>query len=175
VFLLADHDRDGATDLYVLSPGDPLRLDVFAGTDFRALLSAAIPVQASGEWRFALGDHDADGVPDLHAVSRDDPAIVVVASGADGFAAPPLRLETAIGAHDGAVQAADLDGDGRDDLLFFDADGSLTAYFGGRTGEATVAELTSWFLVGGDDPFGDGQPWVPGAGCRVFPGTAIGR
>jgi hypothetical protein len=175
VFLLADHDRDGATDLYVVSPGDPLRVDVLRGPGFGALLSATVPIATSPDWRFTLGDHDSDGVPDLYAVSPDDPAMVVVTSGASRFGARPLQFETAIRGHDGRVHAADLDGDGRDDLVVVDADGSLTGYFGGQTAEATDADLASWFLVGSGEALGDGRPWTPGAGCRAPPNATARR
>jgi hypothetical protein len=170
LFLAGDHDRDGVTDLYVVSPGDPVHVEILAGLSFRSMLTATVPIAASSEWRFALGDHDGDAVPDLFALGPEDPAILVIQHGADDFTAEPATITTGISRHEGSFQVADLDGDGRGDLVFFEPNGVLTAYLGGDQGDATDAQLTSWFSAGSAEPWADGQSWSPGSGCRQVPG-----
>src|SRR4030042_1059721 len=54
VFLAADHDRDGSTDLYVLDGGE---VEVWQGPAFRErILQAPPPPVVGGGGRFALGD-----------------------------------------------------------------------------------------------------------------------
>jgi hypothetical protein len=175
VYLTADHNQDGVTDLYIVRPRNPVRVDIFAGPAFEPMLGATLPIAASSEWRFTLGDYDGDAVPDLYALGPGDHAVVMIAPGSGSFTAAPLRLETRIGEHSGAVHATDLDGDGRDDLMFFDPDGSLTTYLGGDAGDATDADLISWFFAGWVEPWADGQPWTPGSGCRIVPGAPVRR
>jgi len=173
VYLTGDHDRDGAVDLYVIEPGDPVRIEVLAAPTFRPIVNAIIPLAASAAWQFALGDYDGDGIPDLYAVGPGDPAAVAISSGADRFAGDPVLLDTGVARHTGRPQAADVDGDGRDDLVFFDDDGTVTAYFGGDTGETGDDELISWFFAGSSEPWADGRPWDPGDGCRTVPGRPV--
>jgi hypothetical protein len=160
-FLAADYDRDGSGDLFVIQGGV---LEVWAGPGFGTRLArAALPPEVSPGWRFGLGDRDADGVLDLFVLGPGDPARLLILSGAAGFADQP---EVITGVWDrGAFQVGDLDGDGRPDLYFLDADGSLTVYLGGERGDASDADLTYWFVEADD------QPTTHQEGCPAAPST----
>jgi hypothetical protein len=160
VFLAADYDRDGSSDLFVID-GDVL--EVWAGPGFGTRLArAALPPEVGAGWRFALGDRDVDGVPDLFALGPGTPARLLILPGAAGFSAHP---EAITGEWDpaGAFQVGDLDGDGRPDLYFLDTDGSLAVYLGGERGDASDTDLTYWFVEADD------QPTTYQEGCPVLP------
>jgi hypothetical protein len=163
VYLAGDHDRDGRTDLYVVRPGDPARLEVWAGPEFDTRLTERnLDVTITAEHRLALGDADLDGVPDLYVLDPGDSAVLRVAAGASGFEAGPAT-PTGIGAHDGqALQVTDYDGDGRDDFVFMQPDGTAAIYFGGtdRSGHDPAAWFSaSWATT-----------WPYREGCLLSPG-----
>ncbi|MCJ7725630.1 MAG: M15 family metallopeptidase, partial [Acidimicrobiia bacterium] len=149
-FLAGDHDRDGATDLYVIGPET---IEVWSGPEWVSLIARADrPAEVSEQSRFALADHDLDGVLDLFALDRGQPAALVVIPGSDDFGGSPLTIPTGVGDQAGAFSVHDIDGDGRPDLWFLDGEGGLTSYLGGDRGEATDADLMTWFVEGTDQP-----------------------
>jgi len=159
-YLVADHNRDGHADLYVIVPGNPTTVDVWRGPNLnRRIVAATIPVAADGTWQFALGKRDADAIPDLFVLSPDQPARLTTFSGNSGFAGSGETVTTTISGHDGTMQTGDLDGDGRDDLYFYDSNGSLTVYLGGDRGSTPRADLIYWFYEGHN------PHWTFGSGC----------
>lgn len=167
--LAGDHDRDGRSDLYVVRSGSPASLEVWAGPRFTTLLTQAeIVTGVSAGDRVALGDHDVDGIPDLYLLSGGEPASLRVTLGGHGFSAEG-PIQTMVGAHPGAVlQVADYDGDGRDDLMFFDAEGRVTVYPGGL--RAPDADLTGWFSASFAADWEVGEGCVPNPGFETEPG-----
>ena len=161
-YLAGDYDRDGRSDLFVVRAGAPGSVEVWAAPGFaRLLASAPLGTAVNVGDRFALGDYDVDGVPDVFLLAAGDAAPLQVALGGQGFTlvGPPT---SSVGAHPGStLQIADYDGDGRDDLVFFDDDGMVTVHLGGiRNPEE---DLTGWFA----EPAADGQF---GEGCVPNPG-----
>lgn len=158
--LLADHDRDGISDLYIVVPGSPTTIEIRLGPDLEPSVPTVVPLDGDPGWRYALGRRDADWIPDLYALGPGDPATLFILAGGDGFALSET-LTTAIGVHNDGPHPADLDGDGWEDLLFMDRDGSITAYLGGDRGGTPDADLTAWLLNQG------AIPWEHGSGCPV--------
>jgi hypothetical protein len=160
VYLVADHDRDRHADIYVIVPGDPTTVEVWRGPRFtERIVAETIPIATDGTWRFALGNRDNDAIPDLFVLSPDQPARLTTFSGDGGFSGAGQTVTTAIAAHDGTMQTGDLDGDGRDDIYFYDSDASLTVYLGGERGSTPVSELIYWFFEGHE------LDWTYAAGC----------
>ena len=162
VYLAGDHDRDGVDDLYVIRPGEPATVEVWRGPTYTSAIvtaTAGIPIRPGD--RVALGDRDVDGVLDLYVLGPGAGATLHIASGAAGFAALGTPIATAAGEHRGVpLQVGDLDGDGHDDLLFFDRDGTLVAYPGGITSH----DPTTWFSEAHN------RHWWFGEGCVPNPG-----
>lgn len=168
-FLPGDYDRDGRSDLFVVRQGAPGSVEVWAGPGFdRVLSESSLGLTVSAGDRVALGDFDVDGVPDVYVLSPGSAAILRVALGGSGFA-PTGAIQTAVGAHPGStLQVADYDGDGRDDLVFFDASGRATVYLGGQ--RAPTADLTGWFSESFDRHWQFGEGCVPNPGFESEPG-----
>jgi len=144
VYLLGDHDRDGAVDLYVIrNPAGHTSVEVWNGADDFAtrILDIATPLTDTAGWQFTLGDTDLDGLPDLFAITSDGASTDVTVL-ANGYA-ETLATYHLVGGGD-YVDAAvnDFDGDGRGDLFLFDTSGELSV----RLGDVPLAGvgLTTW-------------------------------
>jgi hypothetical protein len=160
VALLDDLDLDGQADLWLIEPGDPGRLTVWAGPRFdEALTSTDLPGGSSG-WRFAVGDRGGDGVPDFFALG---PGGLVVLDGGSGFEEVERVATTPAAYQTGTLAAGDFDGDGRADLYVIGADGTATVYLGGDRSGVGDEALMSWFLMHDD------QPWEYRQGCPFDP------
>jgi hypothetical protein len=156
-FLIGDRDLDGSADLFVIEPGDPVRLSIRGGPRFSTVtLTTDLPLSGGTDEGFLLGDRDGDGLADLFAVG---PERVAVLSGAGGFVGEPEISGTDLGREHGRVVAVDFDGDGRDDLGSVGSDGAVVIHLGGDRSGSSDADLMSWFLVGDD------RPWEYRDGC----------
>jgi hypothetical protein len=168
-FLAGDYDRDGRSDLYLVRSGSPGSVEVWAGRRFTRLLAQAdLPGVVSADDRVALGDFDVDGVPDVYLLAAGAGATLRVALGGRAFAlAGPVQ--TGVGAHPGStLQIADYDGDGREDLIFFDQSGRVTVYLGGQ--RAADADLAGWFSESFARHWQFGEGCVPNPGFETEPG-----
>lgn len=131
----ADVDCDGDVDLVELnvSAAAPNRLFLNGGSgQFTAAPAAAFPIgggTADRRWQeAAFVDFDADGDPDLYLGARSGPGgnedALLVNDGFGRFRArSPVRLPQPAFATTHAVnnaEAADFDGDGREDLVLFE-------------------------------------------------------
>jgi hypothetical protein len=125
-FAIADLDRDGEFDLVLVAMKSDRRSPVFLGDGrgrWRATTAAATPsaitadVERFGSTR-AVGDFDGDGGRDL-AVARGTPDRNDVVALDDGRGSRRFEPVAAVPrrAYVRAVHAADLDADGRDELL----------------------------------------------------------
>ncbi|MFC9179198.1 FG-GAP and VCBS repeat-containing protein [Streptomyces globisporus] len=111
----ADIDGDGSTDLLV-SAGNGRPIILFGGRS--GLGARAVELQGQGD---AVGDFDGDGRADVAGIDHSDWGGKVVLSeniGADGSVGSTRTALTSDGvtAYEG-LQAADIDNDGKDDLL----------------------------------------------------------
>ncbi len=111
-----DLDGDGVTDLTAASFEGALAVSRGLGqgkfADFANLPEAG---RAVGRWLYAVGDMDLDGRLDIvSADSRDDKLILFRGLGKCTFASPEVA---AIGFFPFFVRVADLNGDGRPDIL----------------------------------------------------------
>ncbi len=145
VYLVADHDGDGAVDLLVVRrASDATSIEVWDGASgyTSQLMTGDVPVGGALDSHFAIGDRDLDGRPDLYVLGGGTLAIL-----GNGYAAvaESLPLATPSGLTDLAVN--DYDGDGRDDLFLLTSGGKLTIRLGNTP--LAGASLTSWFAPAG--------------------------
>ena len=134
-YLAGDGDGDGRDDLYVVRRGTVTSLEVWsAASNFGApVVSVQLPVTGDTRlWRFALGDRDVDGEPDLYALDLSGPnAVVSVFTRSDGYSVNSEPFNAAPSGSVGGVSAIiDNDGDGRDDLVVLDPNGTLRSLLG---------------------------------------------
>jgi hypothetical protein len=173
-FLAGDYDRDGLADLFVVRAGSPGRVEVWAGDEFTELLARTdLDAAVDPGTRVALGDYDGDGVPDVFLLAAGGAAPLRVALGGQGFSLEG-PVATSVAEHPGArLQVADYDGDGREDLVFFDGDGVVTVYLGGS--RLPEEDLTGWFSESYAADWGFGEGCVPNPGFEVQPGFLAAR
>jgi len=130
VFAVADHDGDGHQDLYAIDRrrgAGTVSIHVLDGADgFATWLdhaATALPVVGRGEGTFAVGDQDQDGLPDVLAVrfrGASGRAEVTIAGGSTGYRGITAGAITPLVVDDPAAWAflaADVDGDGSDQLV----------------------------------------------------------
>ena len=145
--VFADFDADGLLDLAYLRGAPwtpPVEIAVLSG-DGVGHFSERTIVRVDGQaWALAAGDVDGDGRPDLVLARAGDqgeaPSLRTFRSlGGFGLAAPK---ETALGPYDGvsSLAAADLDGDGRADLVLSPFMGSVSVWT--NAGDGTFAAST---------------------------------
>lgn len=149
VYLLADWNRDGYSDLIVVRRDSSTRVEVWDGAgQFRESIGnkeTPLGDTTKGGWMFALADRDLDGVADLHALAPSESSTVIHVLGfTGGYGAVDETIDveaTLEGVH--VVEFSDFDGDGRSDLLMLDDAGRFTV----RLGNVPIAGLamSGWF------------------------------
>ncbi len=112
---VADYDQNGRNDVFVLA-GLGERINLWAARGSGELIGArnhgvTLP---TASW-LAGGDFDGDGDPEVAVGSQDAPRIEILERRADGALVTALAVD--LGLNVLQVQAADLDGDGRLDLV----------------------------------------------------------
>lgn len=108
---IADLDGDGSPDVAIIDAGVGL-IRIFLGTS-RGVLVRGETVPAAGGMALAVGDYDGDKRADL-AWTDASGVHVALGAGKGAFRAPyTIPADKLLG----GLVAADLDGDGRDDLL----------------------------------------------------------
>lgn len=143
-YLVADHDRDGFVDLYVIRrTADWTQVLVHSGADefTTVLLQADTSLGETSGRFFTVGDIDVDGLPDLFVVTDlGESKLVEVLP--NGYETVSATYVLDVGGKLIDVSVNDYDGDGRGDLWFWDDAGDLTV----RLGNTRVpgVGLTSW-------------------------------
>jgi len=139
VYRFDDMNRDGYTDVFMISATTPARLSVWLGPDFGGDGTAVeLAVDFFG-YRFDTGDRDVDGIPDLFALDAD--GTVTVHTGVSGFTATSTVETGVVG--DELLFVEDLDGDGHSDFLLVQPDGSTRL----RRGGASTHDPGVWYVV----------------------------
>jgi hypothetical protein len=148
---VGDMDGDGILDLVVVrggtSPGTSL-IRVYKGTgrgDFQDVSSTTVPANLRPD---VLGDFDGNGTLDLAILVESSYVWIYPGDGRGGFGAP--RTQVAPGFFSFQLWAADLNGDGRTDLL-------IAAYGFNSTGLVTwISGPYGFFTAISDGPQGGG-------------------
>ncbi|WP_139980383.1 protein kinase domain-containing protein [Nocardioides litoris] len=158
VGLVGDVDADGRSDVLRVQ-GDPPRLSVSLGLAGSPTSPVRLPdspeVLGLFEVQAALGDVTGDGFPDLAAITPiGDGELQVDVSVGDGTGVFAPAVPWFTGTHPAhQVAAADVDGDGRVDLVLLD-DGSEGE--GGVRGEVSATVLAS--TGSAFEPLGEPSP-----------------
>jgi hypothetical protein len=155
----ADLDGDGLPDLVVARDREPLVVLRNRGRSGSKAFDAPVPIENSNSMGVAITDWNADGLPDL--VSRGNRVMLFENRGDLQFRRidTGLRLEHA----EEHVRVADMNGDGREDIIVYGGRG-MTIYPApdptGVLGEPFSLELGALGLRRGDvaDLDGDGIP-----------------
>lgn len=156
----ADFNRDGKLDLAALSDTQTQSGEIRAqlwllpgngAGGFDAPPATALTTRSQGAG-LAAGDFNNDGFPDLVVGNGGTPrGMVYLNNGAGGWRAP-LNLPVALDAYGAApITVTDLDGDGKQDLLW----GGAVSLKGDGTGNFTLWQVLPTANRGGASAFGD--------------------
>lgn len=152
---MADFNGDRYGDLVLVrSQQSQLRdIKIVPGWEFGPSLSTEATIPTSSGPSSCIGDIDADGVPELLLAGRASAADgkqsgVSIYPGGRTFLSSVPRQQIEIPATDLRIYCADINGDGRDDLLVRRRDPSatdlgrvrLSVYVGGSNGLLTLAQ-----------------------------------
>ncbi len=120
----ADLDGDGRVDIVALNYGDKtislLKNIGTAGTlNANSFAPAVVLAAPGGPYEVAIADLDGDGKPDLAVANSDDGTVSIYqnAGGALSNEIIPPRLDLPTGNTTATIAVADLDGDGKLDLI----------------------------------------------------------
>ncbi len=154
-YAMTMYDNDWIPDLVTITKTGDTVARVWSGasgyTDEVASYTPGVGDTAEG-WSLLIGDWDVNGVTDLYAVPDGTDATVRVVTQSGDLADVPTTRDIS---NVTEVLISDYDGDGRDDLHFFDGS-VLTIALGGTSGSGS---LTDWFIR--DHPI----PWDAGPDC----------
>ncbi|MCP4307361.1 MAG: M15 family metallopeptidase [bacterium] len=131
-YLLGDHNRDGFADLYVIRRDDSATVvEVFDGSDGLAtqLVSVDTGLGDTRGSHFTIGDPNLDELPDLFLVTAQGSTTSVQVLG-NGYESVVANHLLDVGGPFVDVLVNDYDGDGRGDLWFLAAAGTLTVRLG---------------------------------------------
>jgi hypothetical protein len=152
---VADFDGDGAPDLAVLNADDDTVTILLNNGDgsFRSAPGGSVTVPDTTT-AFVAGDFNGDGKPDLAVASGSPGRVSVLPGQGDGTFASALSSTFQLGALPSAMASADIDGDGRRDVVVTEGAPSQVDVLLGK-GDGT-------FAAASQSPFraGSGAVWI---------------
>jgi hypothetical protein len=169
-FALADINGDGLAD--IIMPGAPGNTVIMYGQSDGSLV-AGQTIAGLSPWTLAVGDVDGNGTMDLVACTNNNGAgtgtitVSVSLGGGHGNFQPASSPQTFPGLYPGPAQLADLDGDGKPDLVLSieQPNGLYTSLLwlkniggGNFAAPVTLAQETSASAFSVADFNGDGKP-----------------
>ncbi|MFI5958170.1 FG-GAP repeat domain-containing protein [Cryptosporangium sp. NPDC051539] len=184
--LAGDFDGDGKSDVAAFARGDKPSVTVAlsTGRSFAPAQEWLTPF-APGSAIPAVGDVNGDGRDDVLAFARGPAPTVTVALSTGGSFSPPTVWHTSFAGADAVPAVADVDGDGKDDVVSFSRGRSARVEVALSTGASFgPAARWSWFapgtaLPGLGDVDGDGKAdlvaFARGTGHAVTVALSTGR
>ncbi|MFJ9769123.1 FG-GAP-like repeat-containing protein [Streptomyces erythrochromogenes] len=123
---LADVNADGKQDAVLVAPGTPGRLAVLLGDGAGGFGTANLLSAGSNLTSASVSDVNGDGHVDLVASSAGSHQVVVLEGDGTGAFGSPLAFGLNGGSNPQAAAVADLDGDGRPDVVTANSNSSAT-------------------------------------------------
>ncbi|NEA51973.1 FG-GAP-like repeat-containing protein [Streptomyces sp. SID10815] len=164
---LADIDEDGALDAVVVALGSPGRVAVLPGDGAGGFGTASVLSAGTNLSSASVADLNGDGHADLVLASATTDQVVVLEGDGAGAFGGPLAFGLGGGRNPQATAVADLDGDGRPDVVTANNNSSATfvndaSVLLNTTNRPPRAANESYRHVGADTPLVVGAPGVLG-------------
>jgi hypothetical protein len=158
IVAIADLNGDGKGDLIVLTEGGAAL--IFLGDGKGRFGPAALFPAGHQPNGLAVADLNGDGKPDLIIANHEEKHVtVLLGNGRGGFTpAPPLAADVTPHVHN--LAAADLDGDGKLDVVLNDFAGKRVVVLWGGGGTSAFKVNAAYYNVVAADVNGDGIPDV---------------
>ena len=159
-----DFNGDGRGDVLLRSDSGTVT-EWLGQADGSLVSNAALNVNVGSAWHIVgTGDFNGDGRSDV-LFQNSDGTVTDWLGRADGtFAGNAAHFSVNLGTQWHIVGTGDFNGDGRDDVLFQNSDGTLTDWLGrddgtftGNAGTFSLNIGTAWHAVGTGDFNGDGR------------------
>ncbi|MFJ3908916.1 FG-GAP-like repeat-containing protein [Streptomyces vinaceus] len=164
---LADVNEDGEPDAVVVAPGSPGPVAVLLGDGAGGFAAASVLSAGTNPSSASVSDLNGDGHADLVVSSTLTNEVVVLQGDGTGAFAGPLAFGLAGGVNPQATAVADLDGDGRPDVVTANSNSSASyvkdaSVLLNTTNRPPTAANDSYAHIGADTPLTVGAPGVLG-------------
>ncbi|MFJ8013475.1 FG-GAP-like repeat-containing protein [Streptomyces sp. NPDC096339] len=164
---LADVNEDGKQDAVIVAPGTPGRAAVLLGDGAGGFGTANLLSAGSNLTSASVSDTNGDGHVDLIVSSAGSHQVIVLEGDGTGAFGSPLAFGLNGGFNPQSAAVADLNGDGRPDVVTANANGSATfvndaSVLLNASNRTPTAANESYNHVGADTPLVVGAPGVLG-------------
>ncbi|WP_405486473.1 FG-GAP-like repeat-containing protein [Streptomyces sp. NBC_00096] len=164
---LADVNEDGKQDAVIVAPGTPGRVAVLLGDGAGGFGTASLLSGGSNLTSASVSDLNGDGHVDLVVSSSGSSEVVVFEGDGTGLFGSPLAFGLGGGSNPYAAAVADLNGDGRPDVVTANSNSSATfvkdaSVLLNATNRTPTAANDPYGHVGADTPLVVGAPGVLG-------------
>lgn len=164
---LADVNEDGKQDAVIVAPGTPGRAAVLIGDGAGGFGTASLLSAGSNLTSASVSDLNGDGHVDLAVSSSGSHEVLVLEGDGTGAFDSPLAFGLNGGSNPQATAVADIDGDGRPDVVTANSNSSATyvkdaSVLLNTTNRPPTAANESYGHIGADTPLVVGAPGVLG-------------
>ncbi|MFJ8159449.1 FG-GAP-like repeat-containing protein [Streptomyces sp. NPDC096136] len=164
---LSDVNEDGKQDAVIVAPGTPGHVAVLLGDGAGGFAAASVLSAGSNLTSASVSDLNGDGHADLVVSSSSSHQVIVLEGDGTGAFGSPLAFGLNGATNPQAAAVADLDGDGRPDVVTANSNSSATyvkdaSVLLNTTNRPPTAASESYTHVGADTPLVVGAPGVLG-------------
>ncbi|CAM5648018.1 hypothetical protein SAVIM338S_06447 [Streptomyces avidinii] len=164
---LADVNQDGDLDAVVVATGSPGRVAVLLGDGAGGFAAASVVSAGTNLSSASVSDLNGDGHVDLVVSSISSNEVLVLEGDGTGAFGSPLAFGLSGGSNPQAAAVADLDGDGRPDVVTANSNSSAAyvkdaSVLLNTTNRPPTAANEPYGHVGADTPLVVGAPGVLG-------------